>query len=614
MPIQILSPQLANQIAAGEVVERPASVVKELVENSLDAGATELFIDIEKGGCKKILVRDNGSGIGKEELELALCRHATSKISTLDDLEQIVSLGFRGEALASISSVSRLTLTSKPLQQDTAWQANAEGREMQVQIKPAAHPVGTSIEVLDLFFNTPARRKFLRSDKTEFSHIDELIKRLALSRFDVAWTLLHNGQSVRQLRKAVDAEQQQKRVAALCGKVFSSQAARIDVDYDGMKLHGWVVEPSACSEQAVQYSYVNGRMMRDKLLNHAIRQAYGQLLLAEKLPSFVLYLEVDPRQVDVNVHPAKHEVRFHQARLVHDFVVSALQNALSQLTPAAQDTLPFESFTNNQGAKGLDGSRYESSVPNAHALPTQTDARVVSSSRAHYAVRPSAYASPAFKAPAAARFGTERSWGDSSAIAAQTQSSWHGASRSFESRASLPANTNALAGETETFNTLQLIENRYQVCVFDEQLFLQDIAPVLSRLWRETPVSALPLLLPVRLTLDENEQVRLLDKAELLAGLGFDLLVANAQVIVRGVPAWLRQTALAKWLPLWWQASLELDSLEFVHAAVVLLLTERHLNAATLGRFFPELAKAKPNEQALAVNLQAALTQLKELV
>mgnify|MGYP001762343258 FL=1 len=337
MPIQILPPQLANQIAAGEVVERPASVVKELVENSLDAGADQILIEIERGGSKKILIRDNGSGIAEAELGLALSRHATSKISSLDDLEQIVSLGFRGEALASISSVSRLTLTSKPAAQDKAWQAYAEGRDMQVQIKPAAHPDGSSIEVLDLFFNTPARRKFLRSDKTEFAHIDELVKRLALSRFDVSWTLIHNGQTVRQLKKADSREAQQKRVAALCGKNFLEQAAFVEVAYDDLKLWGWVLQPSACKEQLqCQYSYVNGRMMKDKLLNHAIRQAYGSMLSAEQQPAFVLYLDINPRQVDVNVHPAKHEVRFHQARLVHDFVASALTDALLQLEPQQQ--------------------------------------------------------------------------------------------------------------------------------------------------------------------------------------------------------------------------------------------------------------------------------------
>ena len=241
MTIRILSPQLANQIAAGEVVERPASVVKELVENSLDAGATAITIDIEKGGSKLIRIRDNGCGISRDELELALSRHATSKIHQLEDLEQILSLGFRGEALASISSVSRLTLTSKPATQESAWQAIAEGRDMQVTIKPAAHPNGTSIDVVDLFFNTPARRRFLRSEKTEFAHIDELIKRLALSRFDVQWTLTHNGQAVRQLKAAQDQNTKEKRLLALCGRQFMANAVFVESSYDDMHLSGWVM-------------------------------------------------------------------------------------------------------------------------------------------------------------------------------------------------------------------------------------------------------------------------------------------------------------------------------------------------------------------------------------
>ena len=387
MPIQILPPQLANQIAAGEVVERPASVVKELVENSLDAGADQILIEIERGGSKKILIRDNGSGIAEAELGLALSRHATSKISSLDDLEQIVSLGFRGEALASISSVSRLTLTSKPAAQDKAWQAYAEGRDMQVQIKPAAHPDGSSIEVLDLFFNTPARRKFLRSDKTEFAHIDELVKRLALSRFDVSWTLIHNGQTVRQLKKAESREAQQKRVAALCGKNFLEQAAFVEVAYDDLKLWGWVLQPSACKEQLqCQYSYVNGRMMKDKLLNHAIRQAYGSLLSAEQQPAFVLYLDINPRQVDVNVHPAKHEVRFHQARLVHDFVASALTNALLQLEPG-QHSVEVATV-----AEAAAFSRAETAAQQRGTEPQRQAA-----STPAYAARPSAYAGQAYR-------------------------------------------------------------------------------------------------------------------------------------------------------------------------------------------------------------------------
>ncbi len=331
MTIKILPARLANQIAAGEVVERPASVVKELVENSLDAGATRIDIDIDKGGAKLIRVRDNGKGIEKDQLGLALSRHATSKIHSLDDLEAIMSLGFRGEALASISAVSRLTLTSRTATQEQAWSAHAEGREMEVKLQPAAHPIGTSIEVLDLFFNTPARRKFLRTEKTEFTHIDELIKRIALSRFDVTIQLKHNGKVVRQYRAAQNQMQREKRIAAVCGAPFVRHMLNIELEHQGLTLHGWITTPQgARAQNDLQYCYVNGRMMRDKLINHAIRQSYEASLKADQYAAYVLYIDVDPHQVDVNVHPAKHEVRFHQGRLVHDFIYQALSDALAQ--------------------------------------------------------------------------------------------------------------------------------------------------------------------------------------------------------------------------------------------------------------------------------------------
>ena len=329
MSIEILPARLANQIAAGEVVERPASVVKELVENSLDAGATRIQIDIERGGHKLIRIRDNGSGIAKEELTLALSRHATSKLKSLDDLENICSLGFRGEALASISSVSRLTLSSKPEQQEAAWQAFAQGRDMAVEVKPVAHPSGTTIEVKDLFFNTPARRKFLRTEKTEFSHIDELIKRIALSRFDVSITLTHNEKVVRQYRAKTDPAQAITRVAQVAGKAFSEQGLHIQSGEAGLKLHGWVLPVG--SANTTQYTYVNNRMMRDKLILHAIRQAFEEVSGEQELPGFVIYIDIDPRQVDVNVHPAKHEVRFHQGRLVHDFILQAIKQVVVPL-------------------------------------------------------------------------------------------------------------------------------------------------------------------------------------------------------------------------------------------------------------------------------------------
>ncbi len=362
MSIAILPARLANQIAAGEVVERPASVIKELIENSLDAGATKIHIDVDKGGIKKIKITDNGHGIVKDELTLALSRHATSKIKDLNDLEAIGSLGFRGEALASISSVSRLTLTSKPKDQLTAWQAIAEGRDMSVNIKPAAHPDGTSIEVLDLFFNTPARRKFLRTEKTEFNHIDEVVRRIALAHFEVSFVLTHNGNTVRQYRMANNQVQFSKRVAVVCGQKFIDHAVEVNCPHDNMTLSGWLARPSfSRSQNDLCYSYVNGRMMRDKLINHAIRQAYADLLPADTYPAFVLFLQLEHREVDVNVHPAKHEVRFHQSRYVHDFIFSVCHKALTSAL-AGQNILaesdktlglePEQSYSSNSSGGG----------------------------------------------------------------------------------------------------------------------------------------------------------------------------------------------------------------------------------------------------------------------
>jgi DNA mismatch repair protein MutL len=332
--IQLLSPRLANQIAAGEVVERPASVIKELLENSLDAGAQRIEIDVEQGGVKLLRVRDDGSGIDQDDLPLALSRHATSKIRDLDDLERVATLGFRGEALASVSSVSRLALTSRTASAEQAWQVETEGRDMQPRLQPAAHPQGTTVEVRDLFFNTPARRKFLRTEKTEFSHLEEVVKRLALSRFDVAFTLRHNGKVVFSLRAALTEQEARRRVATVCGPAFVEQSRTIDNERDGLRLWGWVGLPTFSRSQAdLQYFFVNGRMIRDKLVAHAVRQAYRDVLFNGRHPTFVLYLEVDPAVVDVNVHPTKHEVRFRDGRMVHDFLFSSLYRALAEHRP-----------------------------------------------------------------------------------------------------------------------------------------------------------------------------------------------------------------------------------------------------------------------------------------
>ncbi|MEZ8545688.1 DNA mismatch repair endonuclease MutL [Vibrio splendidus] len=398
MTIKILPARLANQIAAGEVVERPASVVKELVENSLDSGSTRIDIDIEKGGAKMIRVRDNGKGIVKDELALALSRHATSKIHTLDDLEAIVSLGFRGEALASISSVARLTMTSRPATQDQAWAAHSEGRDMQVKLQPAAHPIGTSVEVLDLFFNTPARRKFLRTEKTEFTHIDELLKRIALSRFDVTINLRHNGKMIRQYRAAKTQVQAEKRIAAVCGNAFVRHMLKIELEHQGLKLHGWITTPEGARQQSdLQYCYVNGRMMRDKLINHAIRQSYETSLRPDQFATYVLFIELDPHQVDVNVHPAKHEVRFHQARLVHDFIYQALSDGLAQskqinAVPIKQSAFHQSEATNYQQDNAIPESSDATSYPTQEsAVPVYSDQNSASdqsppSERARHAI------------------------------------------------------------------------------------------------------------------------------------------------------------------------------------------------------------------------------------
>lgn len=354
--IQLLSPRLANQIAAGEVVERPASVIKEILENSLDAGSNKIDVEVEQGGVKLMRIRDNGSGIEKDDLALALSRHATSKIKVLEDLEAVGSLGFRGEALASISSVSRLTLTSRQEEQSNAWQVQTEGRDMQAQLEPAAHPQGTTVEVKDLFFNTPARRKFLKTEKTEFRHLDEVVKRLALSRFDVAFQLRHNGKVIHQLRQADSELEQERRVASICGSAFIDNALKADVvaEASGLRLWGWVGLPTFSRSQAdLQYFFVNGRMIRDKVVTHAVRQAYADVLYHGRHPAYVLYLELDPALVDVNVHPTKHEVRFRESRLVHDFLFRTLHRLIADMRPQDQISEQAESVAPDMSAQAL---------------------------------------------------------------------------------------------------------------------------------------------------------------------------------------------------------------------------------------------------------------------
>lgn len=547
MPIRILPPILANQIAAGEVVERPSSVVKELVENSLDAGADRVEIDIDKGGAKLIRIRDNGCGVARDELVLALSRHATSKVATLDDLEGINSLGFRGEALASISSVSRLTFTSRTAEQAEAWQAQAEGREMSVTVKPAAHPVGTTVEVVDLFFNTPARRKFMRSEKTEFAHIDELVRRIALSRFDVTLILRHNGKVVRQYKAANTVPEQERRLAAVCGTPFMHHALAVESEHSDVRLWGWLATPQGARPQNdLQYTYVNGRMMRDKLINHAIRQAYDELLPADRFAAYVLYIELDPRQVDVNVHPAKHEVRFHQARLIHDFIFQALFTALRREGAGTATDEP------------LAETLVELPVSPQIEYPGQ-------------APRPEWYgAEHNYRAPAQVREGGSGSAGAGRAGSYQppeppSRDAMRGMGALLTTlpiAESAQVATNAPADAPrppaqQGCRALTLVEQAYLLMERDGQLALLSLVRaerLLLRHWLlETwgqGLAAQPLLLPVSFKLPKNLMTLVEAQERLLKRMGLELKSGGRDtMILTRVPALLRQTDLVRLLP-----------------------------------------------------------------
>ncbi|QRG78744.1 DNA mismatch repair endonuclease MutL [Citrobacter sp. R56] len=617
MPIQVLPPQLANQIAAGEVVERPASVVKELVENSLDAGATRIDIDIERGGAKLIRIRDNGSGIKKDELALALARHATSKIATLDDLEAIISLGFRGEALASISSVSRLTLTSRTAEQPEAWQAYAEGRDMDVTVKPAAHPVGTTLEVLDLFYNTPARRKFMRTEKTEFNHIDEIIRRIALARFDVTINLSHNGKMVRQYRAVAQDGQKERRLGAICGTPFLEQALAIEWQHGDLLLHGWVADPhhTTAALAEIQYCYVNGRMMRDRLINHAIRQACENKLGADQQPAFVLYLEIDPHQVDVNVHPAKHEVRFHQSRLVHDFiyqgVLSVLQQQLETPLPLAEDDEPTpRSIPENRVAAGRNHFA-EPAVAREPATP-----RYSSSSPVSHAGRQASAQWPQAQA------GYQKQEGEVYRQLLQTPAP-------VQKKQRPDAVEPALAGHSQSFGrVLTIIGADCALLESDGRIQLLSL-PVAERWLRQAqltpgkaPVCAQPLLIPLRLKVAVDEKTALQNALPCLAELGIEFQLDAQHVTIRAVPLPLRQQNLQILIPeligyLAQQSGFEADNIaqwiarnlmsehpQWTMAQAITLL-------ADVERLCPQLVKAPPGGLLQPVDLHSAMNALK---
>ncbi|RRO09651.1 DNA mismatch repair endonuclease MutL [Pectobacterium aquaticum] len=667
MPIQVLPPQLANQIAAGEVVERPASVVKELVENSLDAGATRIDIDIERGGAKLIRIRDNGSGIGKDELTLALARHATSKIATLDDLEAIVSMGFRGEALASISSVSRLTLTSRTAEQSEAWQAYAEGRDMAVTVKPAAHPVGTTLEVLDLFYNTPARRKFMRTEKTEFTHIDEVVRRIALARFDVAITLHHNGKLMRQYRAAPDKNQYERRLGSICGAMFLQHALAVSWQHGDLTIHGWVADPVGAKQLPdMQYCYVNQRMMRDRLINHAIRQAYQDQLSDEQQPAYVLYLEIDPHQVDVNVHPAKHEVRFHQARLVHDFIYQAVMSVLQQASSPALGIIEPETGKMVQWQQ----ENRTAAGENHFAQPSRSD-----SSPSYGGKAPRASHSGQARESAYSGYQPENSYqkkqGDLYKALLQPTDSAASAPPSSGKRISVPSNhimssdrvvpstvshdapPNRTATDTAANNNKQRapvespLESQsngfgrvltvyppcYALLEYHKGLAMLSLS-VAERYLKavqltpsEEGLRAQPLLIPQRLTLSKSELNVLSAHHALLARFGIDVVVESQRATLRAVPLPLRQQNLQNLiseligyladyrtvetqqvepgeLASWMATRLLSEQESWSHSQAIQLL-------ADVERLCPQLAKAPPSELLSMMDIQDAIKALK---
>ncbi|QYJ74786.1 DNA mismatch repair endonuclease MutL [Shewanella sp. FJAT-52076] len=587
MAIQVLPPQLANQIAAGEVVERPASVIKELVENSLDAGATRIDIDIDKGGSKLIRIRDNGGGIPKAELALALARHATSKVQTLEDLEAILSFGFRGEALASISSVSRLTLTSRTAEQSEAWQAYAEGSEVAIRVMPAAHPVGTTIEVADLFFNTPARRRFLKSDKTEFTHIDEWLKRIALIRSDVHFSLSHNGKPVRQYRGAATDAQYLQRLAQVAGRAFADSAIKVDCQHDGMQLSGYLQSPALSELVDCHYFYVNGRLIRDRLVNHAVRQAFGELGTFEQ-PAFVLSLTLDPHQVDVNVHPAKHEVRFHQARYVHDFILQVLQSALSQMQdlplaeelPGAQaapaspasvreQTAGYAPHTFDSGS-GHEAANVHSRLPDTQLghrqsdmatsrQPSGIDAGLIQGSSSH-GVPQSGYGRPGNTAGVETtdRHGSGYSGAGQGQryVRDQLSGQQRQAAQYYAELLHTPEVASPSGGAQAVLPMPPLLAGRYWVLAQDERLRLLSIvdaakALVVQELLSKLPTGLVgqPLLMPVAVSADGDWTMILAERESLLRRLGLELTIRYQQLIIKKVPPYLRDSQLAKLIP-----------------------------------------------------------------
>jgi len=529
--IQLLDSRLANQIAAGEVVERPASVLKELLENALDAGSESISVDVEQGGVKLVRVRDNGNGIERDDLPLALSRHATSKIRGLDDLEAIGTLGFRGEALAAISSVSRLSLASNVEGEAEGWQVTVEGRDMAPTVAPAGHPRGTTVTMRDLFFNTPARRRFLRTEKTEFNHLEEVFRRIALSEFNTAFRLTHNQKVIHQLPAGLDDTLRAARVAKLCGKGFMEQAVAVDVERDGLRLHGWMGLPTFSRSQAdLQYFYVNGRVIRDKVVSHAVRQAYADVLYHGRHPAYVLFLELDPAMVDVNVHPTKHEVRFREQRMVHGFLYSSLHRAIAGVRPGQE----LAGSVVDEGAPAADMDTAMAPSQGNMSLTSPAGAGMSSLSRP---------AGQAYPPTGGSAFGYGQGARQADAYGALV-----GQQVSESAPAVMPP-----ASEDETVPPLGyavaqlhgifiLAENQQGMVVVDMHAAHERITyERLKQSWADDKVRSQPLLVPVSLAVSSREADFAEQQPEVFSRLGFAVERAGPEtLVVREVPALLR--------------------------------------------------------------------------
>lgn len=523
--IAVLSPRLANQIAAGEVVERPASVVKELIENCLDAGATRIDIEIEQGGIKLIRIRDNGRGVSKTDLPLALARHATSKVYSLDELEALGSLGFRGEALASVASVSRLTLTSKPFDQSEAWQVQSQGRDMSTELSPAAHTDGTTVEVRDLFFNTPARRKFLRTEKTEFNHLEEVVKRQALSRFDVAFTLRHNNRTIHSLRPASTTAEQQRRIAQLLNPDFMTNALVVETERAGLSLKGWVGLPTfSRSMPDMQYFFVNGRVVKDKVIGHAVKQAYRDVLYHGRHPCFVLFLELDSQGVDVNVHPTKHEVRFRDQRLVHDFLFSQLHRILADVRP---DSMPETSVLAQPTAPKVSGIE-------AGEFKEQARLDMNASSAPMNAYVPQQAASPLSAQEQVGFYQTLQKPSDANVTPSSTQA------LPTTQHADIPPLGFAVA---QLHGIFILSESEQGMIVVDMHAAHERITyERMKQQYDQQGLLAQPLLVPLALSVSEKEADAAEEFSQLLMQFGVELQRSGPESLtVRQVPVYLQQ-------------------------------------------------------------------------